>query len=179
MQQEFPCRAFDLRHVGEAYLNVIGFEKLRQERNRTRQARDVGDHERGAIGAAHRQRIGELRAVRVSTAFDFGKLANQFPLAAVEIIDNSLALGVEPEARDALLIGRDTIVRNESPGIEKTKTITSLAFLASHSNCDRVRRIYQQRGPTIFRPPTRLSTRFALSGKAKSTYERSQDLRSE
>jgi hypothetical protein len=55
-------------------------------------------------------RLLQLGAVAALAGFNFGELADQLPVAAVEIVANGFALGLEAEAALALLVRRNPVI---------------------------------------------------------------------
>src|SRR5467141_183481 len=66
--------------------------------------------------AAQLQGFGELGAIGALAALDLGKLGNQFPIPAVEIVTNGTLLCLQSEAGSPLLLGRDPVIGNERAG---------------------------------------------------------------
>ena len=58
-------------------------------------------------------RLGQFRTILPFATFDFGKLGDQPPVPAVEVIHHRVALGVHAEAVEALLGGADPIIGDE------------------------------------------------------------------
>ncbi len=89
---------------------------------------------------------GSLRPRLASSAFDLNELVQQFPLSAVEIIRDRLLLSFEAEAGATLLLGGNSMIRNEPAGDHRysfismrydrsvvTRAICQLPFLPSKS----------------------------------------------
>jgi hypothetical protein len=76
-------------------------------------ADELGDDELRPVLLAGGQRLFQLGPIVALAALDLGKFIEQRPLAAVEIVDHGLALGIEAEAGLALLIGRHPVIGDE------------------------------------------------------------------
>ena len=74
----------------------------------------AGDDERGAMDPARLQGCGELGPVVVAfAALDLNVLAEELPVAAVQVVLDGAALGLDAEAGSALALGRDAQIADE------------------------------------------------------------------
>jgi hypothetical protein len=113
LQQEFAGRAFNHRQVGEADIHG-GLQQPGQESRRAGEPVNLGDDKWNLMHASRSQRLVQLRASGPLAALDFRELADNPPIAAVEVVGDGLALSLDPKAALALLASGNPVIRNEA-----------------------------------------------------------------
>ena len=83
------------------------FHQVGDECNIAAQPIEPTNHQAGTMFLASGYRFGQLGSIGALTALDLDEFAQQFPAAAVEIIQDGLALRIDPVAILALPIGRN------------------------------------------------------------------------
>src|SRR5262249_52741681 len=102
--QEFSGYTFDRRQVSKTNVNA-GLQQARQKRDRTCQAIQFGDDQRHLPHPSRSKSLIQFGAIRSAIAFDLNKLADNPPVAAVEVVFDRLPLRLNAEAAFALLAG--------------------------------------------------------------------------
>ena len=100
-----------VRHVSSDEINA-GLLKAKQEMRVTAEAVDLGDDQLGTVQPARFERLRQHRAIIVLAAFDFDKLFDQLPAAAVQVAIYSRALRFHSQTTASLASGADPQVRN-------------------------------------------------------------------
>src|SRR5262249_17528764 len=88
--------------------------QARQERDRTCQAIQFGDDQRHLPHPSRSKSLIQFGAIRSATAFDLNKLADNPPVAAVEVVFDRLPLRLNAEAAFALLAASNPVVSEKT-----------------------------------------------------------------
>ena len=76
------------------------------------QAVELGDYQHGALALALGEGLCQFGPVVSLPGLDLGVFTDQLRAVAVYVVENGLALGVEPQAAPALPVGGNTIIGN-------------------------------------------------------------------
>ena len=106
---DVDCETVCLREIDSLELNTR-LHQIGDERDIAGESIKLGDNELSAPQSALFQGRSKLRAIRVLAALDLGKLSNDVPIAAVQVLTDCGPLGLKPKPGFALPRGRDAVL---------------------------------------------------------------------